>query len=117
MSKPTRKNPSALPFGKNTKTVSCKTLALYQEVVKPGSRWAPSLRRSFTIPRDLNPEGTIEHEDHEPYVMWRNITFCYHNEAVTIRVEQDEFGQDVFLLVFCNKIIGYFAPVASSAVA
>ena len=110
MSKPTKKNPSALPFGKNTKTVSCKTLVLYQEFVKSGSRWAPSLRRSFTIPRVLNPGGILEHEYHEPYVMWRDITFCYHNEAVTIRVEQDEFGQDMFLLVFCNKIIGYFAP-------
>lgn len=77
--------------------------------MKPGSRWLSSLKRAITVPREVNPEG-ISVEEHEPYLMYRDVTFCYHNESINIRVEQDEFNEDVFLLVFCNKIIGYFSP-------
>lgn len=82
---------------------------MYSEMVKPGSRWLSSLKRAFTIPREINP--SIVQDELEPYTMFRNITFAYHNESVQIRVEKDEFQQDMFLLVFCNKIIGYFEPV------
>jgi len=88
--------------------VKSKSLAIYQEVIDSKSRWKSGIKRSFTIPRELNSD--MIREDMDPYILFRNVTFAYHNEAIQIRVEKDEFGADMFLLTFHNKIIGYFEP-------
>ena len=84
---------------------------MYKEKVATGSKWAGILKRAFTIPRELNHDLQAP-EDLEPYFLFRDATFCYNNEALSIRVEKDEFEKDMFLLVYLNKIVGYFEPAA-----
>lgn len=97
------------PFGKNTKIVRTKTLLLYQEFVGKDAKWKRRLFEAFRVPTELNP-GPVTSEVLPPYVMFRDASFAYHNEKLAIRVEKDDQGKDMFLLVFYKRIIGYFEP-------
>lgn len=104
-----RPRKSELPFGRATKLIAAKTVALYNERISGGDIekiLADCL--VVEIPENGKIESLLLMTLIQPAVI------AYKSGSITIGLVTDSFGKNLFTLNFGDILLGYYEPIDES---